>query len=166
MMIKASWNSGNFTLAHTAEVDDVGLAALAEKGLLWHAQRNGEHDKALGSMETVDGREKRKTGWKRGDVGYSASGASALVTAYAELGDLEAVETVVTEYVREEGAKFVDEKAGMLKHESAGDLEAWLKTSCGYSGATHGEDGEYSVDALRAVRVRRLALQAEMLKGL
>jgi hypothetical protein len=49
--------------------------------------------------------------------------------------------------------KFAREKKKFAEKEStAAGLEAWLKAFAGYTGATHGDDGEYSVEALAAAK--------------
>lgn len=159
--INTKWNSGNFSLSHGVEVDEVGLLALAEKGLLWFMQRNREHDGVLGAFEKVEGKSVRKKGWKRGDVAYSQPLATALKGVYGEMelsGNKLPVVTEVGEYIREAGAdsKFTEERAIAGRHESKGDLEEWLLEKCEFADATHGEDGEYSVEMLRAVRAYKL----------
>lgn len=161
MKVVTSWNSGNFSLRHEVEVGPEQVAALASDGLLYRMQRNREHDEVLGAF-TKDGEKKvRKPKWKRIDVGYDAGLAAKLKGVYG--GD-EAmpVVTEVTEYIREAGAdsKFTEEIAIAGRHESAGDLAEWLLEKCDYVGDTHGDDGEYHAEMLRAVRgykLKRLA---------
>ena len=58
----------------------------------------------------------------------------------------------VTEYIREVAVlKYALAKSAMLRHESKNDLESWLEDTVGYDGDTHGEDGEYHVEALKAI---------------
>lgn len=159
--IKTQWNSGNFSLSHEVEVDEVGTLALAEKGLLWHMQRNREHDAVLGAFEQVAGKSVRKKGFKRGDVSYSTNLADKLQAVYGKFGEKGQevkVTTAIVEYLREAGAdsKFTEETAIATRHESANNLEEWLKSKCKYEGETHGEDGEYDVAALRAIRAYKL----------
>lgn len=161
MKINTKWNSGNFSLTHGVEVDEAGLLALAEKGLLWFMQRNREHDGVLGAFERVGGKSVRRKGWKRGDVAYGLPMATALKAVYGELklsGSKLPVVTEVSEYIREVGAdsKFTEERQIAGRHESKGDLEEWLLEKCEFADATHGEDGEYSVEMLRAVRAYKL----------
>lgn len=172
--IKCSWNSGNFTLSHEVKVDDKGTLALAEKGLLWHMQRNREHDVVLGAMtndrklarkDAKGNGPWRKEGFKRGDVGYSPELAEKLQATYAAFGDEGAeidVLTTVAEYIRDVAdSKFTEETAIATRHESANDLEVWLKEKCKYEGETHGEDGEFDVAMLRSIR----ALKLEVLRA-
>lgn len=160
--INTKWNSGNFSLSHGVEVDEVGLLALAEKGLLWFMQRNREHDGVLGAFEQVGGKSVRRKGWKRGDVAYGLPMATALKAVYGELKLTESsklpVTTEVGEYIREAGAdsKFTEERAIAGRHESKGDLEEWLLEKCEFADATHDAEGEYSVEMLRAVRGYKL----------
>lgn len=154
--ITTKWNSGNFALTHEATVDEAGLLTLASQGLLWFAQRNREHDKVLGAFETVSGKQKRKDGWKRTDVDYTVDGANKLKGVYGEFEIAEGVKlpvaTTVAEYIRDVAEpKYANAKAAMARHESADDLEVWLATKIGFAGATHGEDGEYNVEALKAI---------------
>lgn len=167
MKIKADWNSGNFSLAHEVEVSEAQVAELASDGLLYRMQRNREHDEILGAFEKVGDKKVRRKAWKRIDVGYDATLASKLVKSYGEVkfeGDIIPVVTAITEYVRDGGAdsKFTEETAIAVRHESAGDLEEWLKATVGYAGDTHGEDGEYDAGMLRAVRGYKLARLAAM----
>lgn len=160
--INTKWNSGNFSLTHEVEVDEAGLLALAEKGLLWFMQRNREHDGVLGAFEKQGDKQVRRKGWKRGDVAFDKPTADDLKAVYGELKLSESsklpVVTEVGEYVRETGAdsKFTEERAIAGRHESKGDLEEWLLEKCSYAEDTHGEDGEYSVEMLRAVRGYKL----------
>lgn len=174
MKIQATWNSGNFTLKHEAEVDDKQLLALARNGLIWNAQRNRDHDTVLGIVRKDGKKTVRVEGQKadgskgklaRIDVPYSDDLAAKLATAYAgfELeGEVKLpIVTDVTEYIRDVAdSKFTEERELMSRHESEDDLEAWLTDKVGYDGATHGDDGEFAVEALRAVRKYKLAALA------
>lgn len=160
--IKTQWNSGNFSLSHQVEATEEQVLALAEKGLLWYMQRNREHDEVLGAFEKQGDKQVRRKGFKRGDVAFAVPMAMALKAAYGDIvvgeaGKL-AVDTMVGEYLRETGAdsKFTEERAIAGRHESKGDLEEWLMEKCEFAEATHGEDGEYSVEMLRAVRAYKL----------
>lgn len=78
---------------------------------------------------------------------------------------------VVGEYVPGDRAsadtKFTEEREIVGRHESAGDLESWLKTTIGYSGPSHTEDEEdYAVEALRAVRAFKIAYLAKQRQSL
>lgn len=161
--IKTNWNSGNFSLSHEVECSDDQVLLLAEKGLLWYMQRNRQHDVVLGAFETVNGKQVRRKAFKRGDVGYGKPLADKLTAAYGEvsLSDAEVdklpVDTAVGEYIRDvTDSKFTEETAIASRHESAGDLEDWLKAKCKFEGDTHGDDGEYSAEMLRAVRGYKL----------
>lgn len=132
------------------------MELLAAQGLLWFAQRNREHDKVLGAFVTEGGKQKRKDGWKRGDVDYDAASAAKLQAVYASFDVSETVKlpivTEVGEYVRDVAEpKYAAAKAAMARHESADDLEAWLASKIKFDGATHGDDGEYNVEALKAI---------------
>lgn len=160
--IKTQWNSGNFSLSHQVEATEEQVLALAEKGLLWYMQRNREHDEVLGAFEKQGDKQVRRKGFKRGDVLYDKGTADDLKAVYGEVALSESsklpVETDVVEYIRETGAdsKFTEERAIAGRHESQGDLEEWLMEKCEFAEATHGEDGEYSVEMLRAVRTYKL----------
>lgn len=168
--IKTSWNSGNFTLTHSVEATDEMVQVFAEKGLLWFAQRNREHDVVLGAFESVDGKNKRRKGFSRGDVGFTSAMANSLSKAYTKLGEKDAtfdVTTTVGEYIRDVAdSKFTEETAIASRHESAGDLEEWLEAKCDYVGETHGEDGEFAVEMLRAVRTFKIARLAALREDL
>lgn len=160
--IKTQWNSGNFSLSHQVEATEEQVLALAEKGLLWYMQRNREHDVVLGAFEKQGDKQVRRKGFKRGDVAYAPNLAVELKAVYEELKLDEnsklPVMTDVVEYLRETGAdsKFTEERQIAGRHESKGDLEEWLMEKCEFAEATHGEDGEYSVEMLRAVRAYKL----------
>lgn len=167
MKIKADWNSGNFSLNHEVEVTEGQVAELASDGLLYRMQRNREHDEILGAFEKVGDKKVRRKAWKRIDVDYADNLAKALVASYGSVKFGETaipVATAITEYIRDGGAdsKFTEETAIASRHESAGDLEEWLKATVGYAGDTHGEDGEYDAAMLRAVRGYKLAKLAAM----
>lgn len=167
MKIATKWNSGNFTLAHSAEVTEEQVPVLASLGLLYLAQRNREHDEVLGAYEKVDGKKKRKAGWKRNDVAYGATLAERLAATYAEFkldGDeVLDVDTVVTEYIRDTvESKFTDERAVAEARESLpeAEFEKWLRGTLGFKGETHTADGDdYSREFLLAIRERKLAIQ-------
>lgn len=155
---------GNFAVDIEADADAQMLANL---GLRWIVQRQTTIDKTLGAFfKGADGKEKRKSGWKRTDVEFTPAMAEKLQTVLESLAlpdseDKLAALPNVTEYVREAPEKkFVDAKAAMARHESANDIEAWL-AGLGYTGPTHGEDGEYAVEALRIVDAKI----AEMLRA-
>lgn len=48
--------------------------------------------------------------------------------------------------------KYAREKKKLGEKESAGTLEKWLADFCGYTGDTHGDDGEYHRDALASAK--------------
>lgn len=154
--ITTKWNSGNFSLSHSAEVDDATMELLAAQGLLWFAQRNREHDKVLGAFHAVNGKQVRIKDWKRGDVDYSTADGAKLKAVYGSFDVSDTVKlpivTEVGEYVRDVAEpKYAAAKAAMARHESADDLEAWLEGKIGFKGEPHGADGEYNVEALKAI---------------
>ncbi len=156
MQAKTEITIGNFIVSLKADYD---AQFLADLGLKWIAQRQTSIDKTLGGFEKVDGKDKRIAGWKRNDVDFSEQMAKDLAAELTTLSlpdtekKLEATEVLVTEYVREVGEpKYAGAKRAMSRHESANDLEVWLKDKIGYAGPTHGDDGEYHVDALRAIK--------------
>lgn len=159
MKIDKEWNLGNFTIALTAEVNEEVANKLKSLGLLYLGQRNSEVDKILGGFEKKGDKNVRKVGWKRGDVEYTDALATALAKSFASLKLDDAVnipcEAIVVRY---DGAakaepKFAREKKKFVEKESTAEgLAAWLAKFAGYTGATHGDDGEYSVDALAAAK--------------
>jgi len=160
MKITHDWNSGNFTLSHSADITQEQLVTLASKGLLWHMQRNRKHDEILGAFETVNGKSKRKAGWKRNDVAYDSALASKLKESYSRLeiadGVFVPIETAIEEYTREAATLVYRDARNLLERKESdpaiADLGEWLKDFCGYAGATHTEDGEdYAQAALVAV---------------
>ena len=106
----------------------------------------------------VNGKRKRKDKWKRNDVDFSPSVADSLQAALSKLAmpDSEiplAVDVDVLEYIRDVAeSKFTEERALMTRHESANDLEEWMESKVKFLGDTHGDDGEFNIDALKAVR--------------
>jgi hypothetical protein len=170
-MIKIThdWNSGNFSLSHSAEVTQEQLVTLASKGLLWHAQRNRKHDEVLGAFHTVDGKQKRKDKWKRNDVVFAGDMADRLADVYREFeiaeGEKLRIDTIVGEYTRETAALVYRDARNLLERKESdpkiADLQSWLAEFCGYTGPTHTEDeSDYAQAALVAVNAeikRRLA---------
>lgn len=166
--IETKWACGNFEVKLVVVVDAPNPTekeiALFQAGVRWFGQRNSEVDKILGGFETVDGKSKRKAGFKRNDVPYSAELAAKLKASFESLeyaeGQTLAESVEVGEYVRDVAeAKYDNERAAMLRHEQKGDLEEWLEKVIGFKGDTHGDDGEYHPHALAAIRayVRALA---------
>ncbi len=154
MKTQTSWTMGNFTVSLKAELNEQATAKAVEKGLLWAGQRKSGLDDTLSG---VDAKKRKAQGFKRDSVAYSQAMAERLKALFStvELDDNVVVETEVTvgEYVPTTAdSKFVKETEVMSRHESKGDLEEWLKSTVGYSGDTHGEDGEYSKEALGAIR--------------
>jgi hypothetical protein len=189
--INITWNSGNFALNHEVELTDSQLREAAAKGILWHAQRNREQDVVLGAFTKVNGKTKRREGWKRIDVPYSTDMAQKLSAVFSKIVLVDAddekkqpevavdVLTTVSEYDRESGGdyKFTREIAKLGEKESNDTLETWLAGetfSAGtlgtlkckpYVGPTHTEDGEaFHPDALAECRARFKTVEAEMAK--
>lgn len=174
MQIETKWNSGNFSLSHVAEVAEAQLPGLASLGLLYLAQRNRKHDEVLGAFTKVNGKSKRKEGWKRGDVGFTPALASGLAVAYGENfklveGEKEVsleVLTDVQEYIRDTAeAKFLKEREVAATLESATDVVRLAKhKAMGWdeSKSTHTADGEdYSPEYLAAIRTRMKAVELD-----
>ena len=156
--IQAKSTVGNFQVSCEAEVTEEQFAYFASKGLLWSMQRQTEVDKVLGAFTTgADGKAKRKDKWTRNSVDFSTELASKLQAVFASLAmpdEMPSQPTTadVTEYIREAAVlKYALAKSAMLRHESKNDLESWLEDTVGYDGDTHGEDGEYHVEALKAI---------------
>lgn len=159
MKVNTKWNLGNFSVALSSEVDANVLGTLESFGLLYLGQRNSEVDKVLGAFEKgADGKSKRKAGWKRMDVDYSATLAEALAKTFGELKVDDATtlecDVVITQYVPTKvEPKFQREKLKFAEKESTEEgLEAWLGRFARYAGPTHGEDKEYAVEALAAAK--------------
>lgn len=83
---------------------------------------------------------------------------SAIAEALAPF--MGAAEVAVTEYVGGEASevKFKAEKAKASEHESKGDLEQWLAEKIGFTGETHGADGEFARPMLQAIKDKVAAL--------
>jgi hypothetical protein len=157
--IEAKSTVGNFLVNCKAEVTEEQFAYFASKGLLWTMQRQTEVDKVLGAFTTgADGKSKRKDKWTRNSVDYSADMGRKLHTVFASLAMPDEMPDTVTtadviEYIRDVAeSKFTEERALMTRHESANDLEEWLESKVKFLGDTHGDDGEFNIDALKAVR--------------
>lgn len=171
--VNTKWTLGNFSVALETEVSDEDQKLLASLGLKYLGQRVSAVDRVMGGFtKTADGKEKRKVGWKRGDVPFGQAMAQAVGACFDTLEFPDSTKDVphklsalveITEYVPETATpKFVDEKAIALRHESKGDLEAWLKSDVGFDGPTHGEDGEYAIPMLQAIKEYKLAKLAAM----
>lgn len=149
---------GNYKAIVSVNADEALQEKLLPLGLKYVLQRQTTIDKILGAFVTdADGKAKRKNKWTRNSVDYSADMASKLRSGLSTLAMPDetnlTVDAEIFEYVREVAeSKFTSEKAAMSRHESANDLEAWLAEKIGYAGESHGEDGEFHPDALRAIR--------------
>ncbi len=152
--IKTEWTLGNFTVALSAEVTEKQLTYLASKGLLWLGQRQSKVDRTLGGYSG----DKRIKGFKRSEVSFTPTLAERLKADFETLEVEDEITLTpmvsVGEYVRETAEpKYKREKEVALRHESKGDLEEWLEAKVGYTGDTHGEDGEYSTEMLSHLKV-------------
>ncbi len=158
--VNVSWNCGNFTVALATSVSADQFKILATRGLLHSGQRVSEIDKVLGGFEKgADGKSKRKAGWKRTDADYSDALRERLAECFATLEIAEDVKIPCTvSVVKYEGSgtevKSAREKKKFAQWESEPmGLEAKLKAFAGYTGDTHGADGEYEPAALAAAKV-------------
>lgn len=172
MKVNTNWNLANFSVSLSVEANEALQKTLMEYGVRYFGQRNSEVDKILGGFETVNGKSKRKANWKRSEVAYTAELAQALAKSFEKLsGPDELVipaEVEISEYVREDkvDSKFTEEKEIVGRHESADDLETWLVDKVKYTGDTHGDDGEYAIEMLRAVRAFKIARLRELAAGM
>jgi hypothetical protein len=181
--VTSKWNCGNFTLEHSAEVPEEMVDALLSVGLLHVVQRDVRIDRILGVMQMdSDGKWKPTLGpdkkrLRRAEVDFDEVKATAFTSSLTEyeVGEKKlAVATVASEYTRTEAdSKFVFETKLLTKHESADDLEEWLAQDFivdpatkirydapAYAGPTHGEDGEFAIDALRNARAKVRVIDA------
>jgi len=149
---------GNYKAIVSVDADENLQGILLPLGLKYVLQRQQSIDATLGAFEMVNGKRKRKDKWKRNDVDYSTLMGERLRLNLSSLAmpDSEiplAVEVDVMEYIRDVAeSKFTEERALMTRHESANDLEEWLESKVKFFGDTHGDDGEFNLDALKAVR--------------
>ena len=149
---------GNYEAIVSVDADEILQGILLPLGLKYVLQRQQSIDTTLGAFQMVNGKRKRKDKWKRNDVDYSTSVADSLQAALSKLAmpDSEiplAVDVDVLEYIRDVAeSKFTEERALMTRHESANDLEEWMESKVKFLGDTHGDDGEFNIDALKAVR--------------
>ena len=156
MKITTESTLGNYKAIISVDANEALQAKLLPLGLKYVLQRQTNIDKVLGAFHIVDGKSKRKSGWKRNDVEYTESLASKLHDALSTLAMPDEshlmVDAEIEEYIREVAVlKYALAKSAMLRHESKNDLESWLEDTVGYDGDTHGEDGEYHVEALKAI---------------
>lgn len=183
MKIQETSQVGNFLVGVTVEVAgefDKPAQAILAKGVRWLMQRKGGVDELLGGM--VPGTAKsgkprmvRREKWTRNDTPYGDLLAQKLQMHFAtleypgedEMAAVVCAEVSVTEYIRDVAeSKFNDERVIASNHESKNDLEEWLEKTVGYTGATHGEDGEFEVGMLRAIRGYKLAKAKELLASI
>jgi hypothetical protein len=149
---------GNYKAVVSVDADEALQEILQSFGLKYVLQRQQSIDTTLGAFQMVNGKRKRKVGWKRNDVDYSTAVADSLQAALSKLAmpDSEiplAVNVDVLEYIRDVAiVAFTEERALMTRHESDDDLESWLVNRVKYDGPSHGDDGEFNIDALKAVR--------------
>ena len=168
MKITTESTLGNYKAIISVDANEALQAKLLPLGLKYVLQRQTNIDKVLGAFHTVDGKSKRKSGWKRNDVEYSDGISINLTTALRTLSMPDettlAVDAEVFEYIREVAeSKFTSEKAAMSRHESANDLEAWLADKIGYDGDTHDSDDEFHPAALAAIRAYVKAETAKLM---
>ncbi len=160
MKAETKWNLGNFTVALSTEATPEVDTVLRNLGLLYVGQRVSEVDKILGGFEKKGDKNVRIAGWKRADVDYTDSLRTALSAAFQELTlpDSEKkieCDVLVSRYDGPAKAepKYAREKKKFAEKESTeAGLEAWLESFCGYTGETHGADGEYAVEALQSAK--------------
>lgn len=157
--IESTIDSGNFTMTFKGEVKEEMRDALVADGLRYRVERDvlsavylkliGVPGKS-GKLVMPKGKGVRKglefspeTALKfaeaaEGALGKYLNGAMASVGLYVS-------ETKQPQY--ELAVKALE------RHESLGDIETWLANVVGYDGETHGEDGEFHPDAIKAVWV-------------
>lgn len=104
---------------------------------------------------------REKTGAKRkleDSAAFTQPVADAVGAAVmkALLPFMGATEVAVTEYSGGEAValKLKGEIAKASEHESKGDLAAWLAAKVGFTGPTHGEDGEFARPMLLAIKAK------------
>ena len=164
--VETKWNLGNFTVTLVSEVGDEMRDKLASFGLRFLGQRNTAVDKILGAIEKVNGKDKRRAGWKRNEVSFSGTLAAALAKSFEELALPDSEEKLpaacdITEYIRDTvESKFTEERAIAEMLESApDDVQKAKFRDMKWDGSLpmHTEDGEdYSREFLLAIRARKL----------
>lgn len=159
MNVSTKWNLGNFTIALGAEVNDEQYAILATRGLLHSGQRVSKIDKVLGGFEKKGDKEVRRKDWKRTDADYSDALRDKLQALFESLEIADDVkipcDVSIVQYDGAQSAepKYAREKKKFAEKESTpAGLDAWLKSFVKYDGPSHGEDGEYAVEALSAAK--------------
>ncbi len=159
MKAETKWNLGNFTVSLETEATPEIDQSLRNLGLLYLGQRVSKVDRILGGFKKEGEKFVRKAGWKRTDTDYTPDLAASLAEAFASLEVSEGVVLeCLSEVTRYDGPakaepKYAREKKKFAEKESTSEgLEAWLKKFAGYEGATHGEDGEYAVEALQSAK--------------
>lgn len=169
--IETKWALGNFsvTLTHEPQSQEA-LETLAALGLRFLGQRNSAVDKILGGFRAgKDGKQERIAGWKRTDVAFDGKLADALAESFSRLAlpDSEltlAASAKVEEYQRESAERvYKDARAKLAARESKAGFEEWCVSALGYTGETHGTDGEFALELVKALDAKlKAAAKAAM----
>jgi hypothetical protein len=172
MKTRISWTCGNYDPVVEIDAPAIELVTPSEQnckdavGILEGFAFQVLQRKPAGAWEkAVAGYEKRPSGFKRDSIPYSEEGVEEMKRQFTiALGSgvtakfIDAIEHVKGEVA---DSKFTEETEIASRHESAGDLEVWLEEKARYTGDTHGEDGEFAMDMLRAVRAYKIKVLAE-----
>ena len=166
---------GNFDYEVSAQVTPETETALLQAGITQLFQRVpcSRIEKALA------GYAKRPDGFTRSSIEFSEENAIAFAeaagaTVSVEVGrdekgkaiELEIPLSVVDvreHVVEEKDGKFTEEKAIIARHQKDGDFAEWVKTLVKFFGPTNNNEG-WTVEFLRAVRARKLAILREATK--
>lgn len=168
MKIETKWNIGKagvgFGVTARAEVSDTDAEVLKQLGFKYLLQRVTSVDDVLGGYtKGADGKRTRVAGFKRGNVPFGEATAKALAEVLSEVHfpdstkekphTLKAEVQVALAEGESAGPAYAREKKKFAEKESTeAGLAAWLESFCGYTGESHGADGEYAVEALAAAK--------------
>lgn len=148
--MKLKTTTGKYAIEVSGEILPAKLAELAELGLAQGVLYRG----VFAELRELTGAKRKLEDSAAFDAGKAKLVMEAITKALAPY--VPDHEIAVTEYVGGEPAalKYKAEREKASAHESAGDLEAWLAAKVGFTGETHGADGEFSREMLHAIKVK------------
>lgn len=160
MKVKIEYSTGNFTLAIVGNVDGAGnpgepLATIITSGIRYVTER----DVASECYKSIAGKGgKLPKGFKRDTLAFTPERATQFQTvAQAALAKL--MPDVAVEVSENVGTAKADALALLELRESKPDFALWLEKNIGFTGETHGDDGEWTSEVVTAVAVRIKAVK-------
>lgn len=146
-MIEIQYATGNFALKIVGEPLAAKVDALIEAGVRYETER----EVASACYKSLCGGKTPK-GFKRESLAFTPERAESFrKVAEKSLGEI--LDGVVIEVTQNVGGLLEEARDLMSAHESHGDLESWLSAKAHFVGETHGDDGEFSHDALMAIAI-------------